>query len=78
MIIVRSTRPRRSTKCVFEVGIAWIVAKRATEKKHEVRIRGWHCVYLSAPFGRHCAVKYKKLKFPIDFLKAISYDMPNK
>ncbi len=42
-------------------------AKRATEKKHEVRIR-----------GRHCAVKYKKLKFPIDFLKAISYDMPNK
>lgn len=42
-------------------------AKRATEKKHEVRIRGWHC-----------AVKYKKLKFPIDFLKAISYDMPNK
>ena len=44
MIIVRSARPRRSTKCVFEVGIAWIVAKRATEKKHEVRIRGWHCV----------------------------------
>lgn len=42
-------------------------AKHATEKKHEVRIRGWHC-----------AVKYKKLKFPIDFLKAISYDMPNK
>ena len=42
-------------------------AKRATEKKHEVRIR-----------GRHCAVKYKKLKFPIDFLKTISYDMPNK
>ena len=42
-------------------------AKRATEKKHEVRIR-----------GRHCAVKYKKLKFPIDFLKAISYDMPNR
>lgn len=53
-------------------------AKRATEKKHEVRIRGWHCVYLSAPFGRHCAVKYKKLKFPIDFLKAIGYDMPIK
>ena len=67
MIIVRSARPRRSTKCVFEVGIAWIVAKRATEKKHEVRIR-----------GRHCAVKYKKIKFPIDFLKTIGYDMPIK
>ncbi|GEM_PF-3381902 len=67
MIIVRSTRPRRSTKCVFEVGIAWIVTKHATEKKHEVRIR-----------GRHCAVKYKKIKFPIDFLKTIGYDMPIK
>ena len=67
MIIVRSARPRRSTKCVFEVGIAWIVAKHATEKKHEVRIR-----------GRHCAVKYKKIKFPIDFLKTIGYDMPIK
>lgn len=53
-------------------------AKHATEKKHEVRIRGWHCVYLSAPFGRHCAVKYKKIKFPIDFLKTIGYDMPIK
>lgn len=42
-------------------------AKRATEKKHEVRIR-----------GRHCAVKYKKIKFPIDFLKTIGYDMPIK
>ena len=42
-------------------------AKHATEKKHEVRIR-----------GRHCAVKYKKIKFPIDFLKAIGYDMPIK
>lgn len=42
-------------------------AKRATEKKHEVRIRGWHC-----------AVKYKKIKFPIDFLKTIGYDMPIK
>ncbi len=42
-------------------------AKHATEKKHEVRIR-----------GRHCAVKYKKIKFPIDFLKTIGYDMPIK
>ena len=42
-------------------------AKRATEKKHEVRIR-----------GRHCAVKYKKIKFPIDFLNTIGYDMPIK
>lgn len=64
-------------------------AKHATEKKHEVRIRGWHCPWIVAKHatekkhevrirGRHCAVKYKKLKFPIDFLKAISYDMPNK
>ena len=63
-------------------------AKHATEKKHEVRIRGWHCVDCheardreearSAPFGRHCAVKYKKIKFPIDFLKTIGYDMPIK
>ena len=53
-------------------------AKHATEKKHVVRIRGWHCVFLSAYSRLHCAVNYKNFKFAIDFLKTIGYDMPIK